>query len=256
MTTLMATAMTTAMATTDVLLWGAFPYVALASFVIGAIWRYRYDKFGWTTRSSELYERRLLRVASPLFHFGILVVLIGHVVGLLIPQSWTGAIGLPENAYHVLAVALGTVAGACTLIGIALLIYRRRTVGPVFLATTRNDKLMYAVLTLTILLGLTATVNANIIGSGYNYRSTVSPWFRSIFAFQPEVSLMAGAPLPYRIHALCALALFTIWPYTRLVHVLTAPIGYLTRPYIVYRSREPGGRPTPRGWEPTRPPTA
>ncbi|WP_067186736.1 respiratory nitrate reductase subunit gamma [Microtetraspora niveoalba] len=248
------------MNTLAVLLWGAFPYVALASFVIGSIWRYKYDKFGWTTRSSELYERRLLRVASPLFHFGILVVLVGHVIGLLIPQTWTRAIGLSENAYHFLAVALGTVAGACTLIGIALLIYRRRTVGPVFLATTRNDKLMYVVLTLTIVLGLTATVDANIIGSGYNYRTTISPWFRSIFAFQPETSLMAGAPLVYRIHALCALTLFTIWPYTRLVHVLTAPIGYLTRPYIVYRSRDlrgaRGTRPTRRGWEPTRPPTA
>ncbi|WP_084464006.1 respiratory nitrate reductase subunit gamma [Microtetraspora fusca] len=149
------------MTTAAVLLWGAVPYVALASFIIGSTWRYRYDKFGWTTRSSELYERRLLRVASPLFLFGILIVLIGHIVGLLIPQSWTAAIGLSENAYHFLAVALGTVAGACTLIGIALLIYRRRTVGPVFLATTRNDKLMYVVLTLTILLGLTATVDAN-----------------------------------------------------------------------------------------------
>ena len=85
---------------------GAVPYVTLAIVVIGSWWRYRYDKFGWTTRSSQLYESRLLRIASPMFHFGILVVVFGHVIGLLIPQSWTDAIGLSHEAYHMQAVVL------------------------------------------------------------------------------------------------------------------------------------------------------
>ncbi|MFI6596618.1 respiratory nitrate reductase subunit gamma [Nonomuraea sp. NPDC050536] len=207
---------------------------------MGHVWRYRYDKFGWTTRSSQLYESRLLRLGSPLFHFGILVVALGHVGGLVIPKSWTEAVGVSEELYHVTAVALGTIAGACTLTGLAILIYRRRTVGPVFSATTRNDKAMYAVLALTILLGLAATVAANILGGGYDYRATVSPWFRSIFLLQPRPELMAGAPLLFQLHALSALLLFAIWPFTRLVHMLTAPIGYLTRPYIIYRSRGSG----------------
>ena len=128
----------------DVLLWGVLPYVMVAVLVGGTIWRYRYDKFGWTTRSSELYESRLLRIGSPLFHFGLLVVIVGHVIGLIIPKSWTDAVGLSQEAYHVQALLLGAVAGFSTLIGVGILVYRRRTTGPVFMATTRNDKLMYA----------------------------------------------------------------------------------------------------------------
>ncbi|NVI91724.1 respiratory nitrate reductase subunit gamma [Actinomadura sp. BRA 177] len=233
------------------LLWVALPYVTIAVFVLGHIWRYRYDKFGWTTRSSQLYERRLLRIGSPLFHFGILVVALGHVGGLIIPDSWTEAVGVTEHMYHIVAVVLGTIAGFCTLAGIAILIYRRRTVGPVFLATTRNDKMMYVVLAGTIVIGLAATVAANIVGGGYNYRETVSPWFRSVFYLQPDPDLMVGVPILFQLHALSALLLFCIWPFTRLVHMLTAPIGYVTRPYIVYRSRDEhlGMHETRRGWE-------
>ncbi len=83
----------------DVVLWGVLPYLVVVTFVGGLIWRYRYDQFGWTTRSSQLYESRLLRIGSPLFHFGLLFVIIGHVVGLLIPESWTDAIGVTEDMY-------------------------------------------------------------------------------------------------------------------------------------------------------------
>jgi nitrate reductase gamma subunit len=237
-----------AASTHDILLWTALPYVVIAVFVLGHIWRYQYDKFGWTTRSSQLYENRLLRIGSPLFHFGILTVLLGHVGGLLIPESWTDAVGIGEHTYHLAATTLGTLAGTAALAGLAILIYRRRTVGPVFSATTGNDKLMYAVLTLVIALGLSAT---NLASGGYDYRQTVSPWFRSIFYLQPRATYMTDVPILFQLHALSALALFTIWPFTRLVHMLTAPIGYLTRPYIIYRSRDsgPGTRRPRRGWE-------
>ena len=91
----------------EILLWVVVPYVSLAIFVVGHYWRYRYDKFGWTTRSTQLYERRLLRWGSPLFHFGILAVFLGHVMGLGIPKSWTEAIGVSEGLYHFLAVSVG-----------------------------------------------------------------------------------------------------------------------------------------------------
>ncbi|MEU5894508.1 respiratory nitrate reductase subunit gamma [Streptomyces sp. NPDC047461] len=237
--------------TDGTLLWVALPYVCLAVFVLGHVWRYRYDKFGWTTRSSQLYENRLLRIGSPLFHFGILVVLLGHIGGLVIPKSWTETVGVSEHTYHIGAVVLGTLAGVATLGGLAILIYRRRTVGPVFSATTRNDKAMYVSLTVTLVLGLSATVAANVVGGGYDYRETISPWFRSIFYFQPDPDLMTGAPVLFQLHAASALLLFAAWPFTRLVHMLTAPLGYLTRPYIVYRSRDTrlGARPPRRGWE-------
>ncbi|MBB5916408.1 nitrate reductase gamma subunit [Nocardia transvalensis] len=235
----------------DILLWVAVPYAALGICLVGHVWRYRYDKFGWTTRSSQLYENRLLRLGSPLFHYGIVFVFLGHVLGLVVPESWTEAIGVSEGVYHAVSFGLGTLAGVAAVLGLAILIYRRRTVGPVFSATTRNDKIMYALLGLTLALGLGATVYNTLSGQDHDYRQDVAPWFRSIFYFRPEPELMVGAPLGYRLHALLACALFAFWPFSRLVHVWSAPVAYLTRPYIVYRSRDEslGTHRPPRGWE-------
>ncbi|GAA4113606.1 respiratory nitrate reductase subunit gamma [Knoellia locipacati] len=238
-------------------LWVIYPYICLAVFVVGHVWRYRYDKFGWTTRSSQLYESRLLRIGSPLFHFGMLGVVGGHVLGLLFPQDWTDAVGLSHEAYHVIALAGGIPAGIAAVVGLAILVYRRRTVGPVFSATTVNDKVMYAVLGTVIVLGMWNTVAGSLftIGGEYNYRDGVSPWFRQIFWFQPDASLMAAAPVGFRLHAFLAFTLIAMWPFTRLVHVFSAPLGYLTRPWIVYRSRDErpgrgtGTRAQKRGWE-------
>jgi nitrate reductase gamma subunit len=226
------------MSTKDLLLWVVVPYVCLAVFVLGHVWRYRYDKFGWTTRSSQLYESRLLRWASPLFHFGILFVFLGHVMGLGIPESWTSAVGISETAYRVMAVGIGGIAGVCTLVGMVLLIYRRRTVGPVFSATTKMDKLMYAWLAAVVLLGLWNTAAGSV-------------WFRGIFYGHLHPELMAHAPIGFQLHGLLAFGLFALWPFTRLVHVFSAPVWYLWRPYVVYRSRSPrlGAEPPRRGWE-------
>lgn len=234
-------------------LWVIVPYLCLATFVIGHFWRYHYDKFGWTTRSSQLYEDRMLRLGSPLFHFGMLGVVGGHVIGLLIPQSWTDALGISHHTYHVVAVAGGLVAGVMATLGLAILIYRRRTVGPVFSATTVMDKVMYVFLGGAIVLGMWNTILGASGLEEYNYREGVSVWYRSFLAFQPDASLMADAPLGFQLHALVAFILFALWPFTRLVHVFSAPVGYVTRPYIVYRSREMtaagGNRSVPRGWE-------
>jgi nitrate reductase gamma subunit len=239
-------------------LWVIVPYLCLATFVLGHVWRYRFDKFGWTTRSSQLYESRLLRLGSPLFHFGMLGVVAGHVVGLVVPESWTEWLGISETAYHWAALLGGIAAGVLTVVGMVILIYRRRTTGPVFSATTPMDKVMYAVLATVILLGMWNTIASGVFGLGgadgdtYNYREGVSVWFRSIFALNPDVDAMADAPLGFQLHGLLACLLFALWPFTRLVHVFSAPVGYLTRPYIVYRSRDTspaGSRPPRRGWE-------
>jgi len=231
-------------------LWVVFPYICLTVFAVGHFWRYRYDKFGWTTRSSQLYEDRLLRWGSPLFHFGILAVFLGHVMGLGVPKAWTEAVGISEGIYHFLAVSVGAVAGFGTVVGMAILIYRRRTVGPVFSVTTVMDKVMYLFLASVILLGLWNTVASNILDH-YDYRESVSVWFRGIFWFDLHPELMAGAPWGFQLHALVAFALFALWPFTRLVHVFSAPLGYLTRPYIVYRSRDDrlGSHRPRRGWD-------
>lgn len=161
------------------LLWEIFPYLCLAIFVIGHFWRYHYDKFGWTTRSSQLHEDRLLRLGSPMFHFGMLGVVGGHVIGLLIPKSWTDFVGISNDMYHVVAVVGGLIAGVMALGGLMILVYRRRTVGPVFSATTIMDKVMYAFLGATILLGMWNTVLGSLPLFGasehaHDYRDTVS----------------------------------------------------------------------------------
>ena len=109
---------------------------------------------------------------------------------------------------------------------------------------------MYAVLGTVIVLGLVNTVVANLFGH-YDYREGVSIWFRGIFRLDPHPGLMAEAPIGFQLHGLAAFALFALWPFTRLVHVFSAPVGYLTRPYIVYRSRDTalGSRTPRRGWE-------
>jgi nitrate reductase gamma subunit len=231
--------------------WVVLPYAALTCFVVGLSWRYRYDKFGWTSRSSQMFESRLLSWGGPLFHFGILGVLLGHVVGLVVPEAWTTRLGLPDERYHLVAVTTGGVFGLMTVVGLVLLVYRRRSTPSVFRVTSRMDKAMYVMLGAVIAMGMYNSLVVQLVGGGHDYRADVSVWFRSVFWFQPDAALMQSAPLSFQIHALLAMGLFALWPFTRLVHVFSAPVGYLARPYIVYRSRDALGsaRAPRRGWE-------
>lgn len=237
----------------DLLLWGVLPYVSIALLIAGTVWRARFDKFGWTTHSSQLHESRLLRIGSPLFHFGMLFVVLGHVVGLLIPKSWTDAVGLSDHAYHLMAISTGTVAGVAAAAGIGILVHRRLKVPGVRRATLRSDHLMYSFLLGAMVLGLTATVlNSTGMTNDYNYRDGISLWFRSLFTFTPDYHLMAGAPLAFKLHILFGFTLFALIPYSRLVHMFSVPLKYLFRPYVVYRKRDPkqlANRATKRGWE-------
>lgn len=111
---------------------------------------------------------------------------------------------------------------------------------------------MYVVLLASIAMGLTTKLMHSNIHSGYNYRTTIAPWARSLFTLQPEVDLMVGIPVTCQIHAVIGMALFALLPFTRLVHMFSAPVQYLFRPYIVYRSRDTeqvAERPPRRGWE-------
>jgi nitrate reductase gamma subunit len=187
-----------------------------------------------------------------MFHYGILFVFVGHLMGLFVPSGWTDALGLTEYGYNLLSLFAGTAAGVLAVIGIGMLIYRRRTTPAVFRATTRNDKLMYVVLLAAIIMGLVAKLSHAGIHEGYDYRATIAPWARSLFWLQPRTGLMAQAPLAFQIHAVIGLVLFALLPFTRLVHMFSAPVQYLFRPYIVYRSRDPRGLsegPGRRGWE-------
>lgn len=240
----------------DVVAWGIVPYLVFIIFVGGMVWRYRFDQFGWTARSSQMYESKLLKIGSPLFHYSILVVLIGHVVGLMIPKSFTDWAGVSQHLYHMGALVLGGIAGVGLALGLAILIYRRRSNKAVFKATTWNDKIMFLVLAVVIVVGLLATFTGDVDPSGnhHNYRETVSVWFRSLFIFQPDVAAMTASTWQFKMHVMIGMLLIAMVPFTRLIHAFTVPLHYLFRPYVVYRSRgrrRGESRTTKgRGWEP------
>ncbi len=222
-------------------LWVILPYLAIATFVIGHAWRWKHDQFTWTTRSTQLLESRWLKLGSPLFHFGLLAVIGGHVVGILIPESVTRSLGISESTYHVFSAVLGTCAGAAMLAGLAILIVRRLR-DPRVAATTRGmDVVVLVLLAFMVVSGMGSTVVENLINGGYNYRETVSPWFRGLFLLKPNASLMTRSSMPvsYQLHAAAGWLLIMVWPFSRLVHAWSVPIGYLRRKPIVYRSRAP-----------------
>lgn len=222
-------------------LWIVLPYLAIATFVVGHVWRYRRDQFTWTARSTQLLEDRWLRIGGPLFHFGLLAVIGGHVIGILIPKAWTGELGISEETYRIFSATVGTVAGLATLAGLAILILRRAANRRVAATTRGWDVAVMALLGFMVLTGVWNTSVHNLLQGGYDYRETVSPWFRSLFLLDPNASLMtAGSvPLSYQLHAAGGWLLIMAWPFTRLVHAWSVPVAYLRRPPIVYRSRAP-----------------
>ncbi len=217
------------------LFWIVLPYVALTTFVVGHAWRWRRDQFGWTSRSSQLMESRLLRWGGPLFHYGAFAAIAGHVLGILVPASWTAALGISEPMYHLLSAGAGTAAGLAVVAGLLLLLYRRASVPRVAVTTTRIDIAVYVLLTITIGLGILETVGVNLLGGGYDYRASVAVWFRGLFLLDPHPELMVAAPTVYQLHVLAAWLLFALWPFSRLVHAWSYPILYLGRPWILYR---------------------
>lgn len=242
----------------NIALWGVLPYLVLVVLIAGTAWRYHYDRFGFTTRSSQLHESRLLRIGGPLFHYGLFFVIAGHVAGLLVPESLTNRLHVSHELYHANALLVGGAAGLATVAGLGILLYRRLRIRAVRRATSRSDRIVHPLLTAVLLAGLTATATGAAAGA-YDYRRGVSVWFRSLFALEPDVPAMAHAPFIYQLHAVLAMALFALWPFSRLVHAFSAPLGYLVRPYVVYRSRNavprsrPRTSPYRRGTPPRRP---
>lgn len=220
----------------DLIWWVILPYLALAVFVVGHIWRWKYDQFGWTSRSTQLQERRLLKWGGPLFHYATFAAIGGHVLGILIPKAFTDFLGISERFYHHFAGIAGTVAAVLVIAGVLVLALRRLFVPRVRSTTSPVDWFALILLLAIIITGIVPTV-VNLVGEGYDYRSTVGVWFRSLFILQPDFQVMTTAPLLYQVHASASWLIWAAWPFTRLVHAWNYPLWYLWRPYIVFRSR-------------------
>jgi len=221
------------------LLWVVYPYVALTVLVVGTLARYNYDQYGWSAKSSEFLEKRLLRWGSLLFHWGIVFVFLGHVAGLLVPLRAYRAIGVPDHLYHLAATLGGGLAGLMAVVGLVLLLVRRLLVKRVLRTTAPMDFLALGLLLVTAALGLAMTLAHGVAAVPYEYRATVGPWIRGILLLQPKPALMAGVPLLLKLHILAALALVAVSPCTRLVHIWSAPLAYPRRAPIQYRRRAP-----------------
>lgn len=235
----------------DVLLYTVIPYVAITVFVVGHVWRYRRDQYGWGARSTQLLESKTLRYASNVFHIGVLAAIGGHVLGILVPISWTRAVGLDDEAYHVIAVIGGIAAGLAVIVGLVWLIYRRARFPRVRVTTTRMDVVVYALLAIGIVTGMICTLTASL-GTEVHYRETVAPYFRSLFIADPRPELMTepGVTFIFQFHVVFVWLLYAAWPFSRLVHAWSIPVDYFRRSPIPYRSRgrrTPGRRGAPAG---------
>jgi respiratory nitrate reductase gamma subunit len=223
------------------LLYVVLPYAAIAVFVVGHVWRYRRDQYNWGARSTQLLESRVLAWGSTIFHFGVLAAIAGHVLGVAVPISWTRAVGLHDEPYHVLAVIGGVTAGAATIIGFAIIVYRRARFPRVRVTTKRIDVLAMGLLAIGIVTGMWATL-ANL-SEAVHYRENVAPYFRSLFIGDPRPELMTraeGVTLIFQVHVVSVWFLYAAWPFSRLVHAWSIPIDWFRRSPIPYRSQ--GGR--------------
>ncbi len=221
----------------ELLLYVVLPYAALAIFFIGHLWRYRRDQYGWGARSTQLLESRVLKYASTIFHLGVLAAIGGHVLGILIPKSWTEALGLSDSAYHVIAVIGGIAAGSAVCVGFALLVYRRLRFARVRVTTTRADVVTFGLLGLGIVTGMLATLTN--IGDVVHYRESVGPYFRNLMILNPKPELMTGEHVTFifQAHVTVVWLLVAFWPFSRLVHAWSVPVDYPRRSPVLYRSR-------------------
>ena len=230
----------------DVLLYTVLPYAALTVFVVGHWWRYRRDQYGWGARSTQLLESRVLKYASTIFHLGVLGAIAGHVLGILVPASWTHELGVDDDTYHVIAVIGGIAAGAAVCVGFALLVYRRLRFPRVRVTTTRADVITFSLLGLGIVTGMLATLTN--VGDAVHYRESVAPYFRNLMILNPEPELMTGGHVTFifQAHVTVVWLLVAFWPFSRLVHAWSVPVDYPRRSPIVYRSRHARPQRVPR----------
>jgi nitrate reductase gamma subunit len=217
------------------LIFTVFPYVCLTTFVVGHAYRYVTDRFGWNARSSEFLEKKRLFAGSVLFHGGIVLTIFGHAGGLLIPQHVFDRFGIDAQGHMAIAYWSGLAVGVAAFAGVLLLAWRRLSQPRLKAVTSRNDTITLAALVVVIGVGL-----YNVMFGHFNLLYSVAPWIRGIVTFTPDAGLMRGVPLSYQIHVTAAWALLGFSPFSRLVHIWSAPLFYFLRPPIVFRRRAIG----------------
>ncbi len=218
---------------------GVYPYLALTVFLLGSWIRFDHEQYTWKSDSSQLLSKKGLRLASNLFHVGIIGLFFGHAAGLLIPHKLFLALGVSDMSHQWIAISAGTVFGGMCLLGAALLWLRRMFTPRVRAASRWMDINILGWLALTAFLGL-STIPVSIHHANANNAGTMiqlAEWVQSIVYLHPEPGLLKGVDMVYKLHLFVGISVFLFFPFTRLVHVWSAPVTYLFRAYQVVRSK-------------------
>ena len=225
---------------------GYYPYIALAVLVIGAILRFDREQYTWRTGSSQLLRRKQLVLGSILFHLGILAIFAGHFVGLLTPLVVWEALGVTHGAKQMLAIVAGGVAGVFCLAGGLLLLHRRLFDPRIRANSSFGDTAILAILLAQLCLGL-ATIPISLEHSDGEEMVKFMYWAQGVFTFQPgAANYVADAHWIFKAHLTLGLTILLVFPFTRLVHMLSAPIWYLNRRgWQIVRSKKFAARSAP-----------
>jgi nitrate reductase gamma subunit len=219
-------------------IFGIFPYIALAVLVIGSIARYERDPFTWKSSSSQFLRRRQLVLGSILFHVGVIVIFFGHLFGLLTPAWVFEALGVSKSAKQIMAISVGGIAGVAALFGGILLLHRRLMDPRIRATSSFGDNTILILLLVQLVLGLgTIFVALGHLDGGK--MMLFMAWAQGIFTFEAGAAAhIAGVHWLFKLHIFLGLVIFLVFPFTRLVHMLSAPVRFLARPgYQIVRSR-------------------
>ncbi len=222
------------------LLFGIYPYVALVVLAVGTVIRYDREPYSWRTGSSQLLRRRQLMWGSVLFHVGVLLIFAGHLVGLLSPLALWDFLGITHGTKQMIAIVLGGVAGAMGIVGATLLLHRRFFDARIRRNSSFSDNLIILILWVQLALGL-LTIRVSMQHLDGEEMVKFMHWAQGIFTFDPQAaSYVADADLTFKLHITLGLTIFVLFPFSRLVHMLSAPVRYIWRPgYQVVRTRRP-----------------
>ena len=221
----------------NLLMFGVYPYVALAICLIGSWARFDLSQYTWRAGSSQMLDNKGMRLASNLFHVGIIFILAGHFVGLLTPHAIYGSVISTENK-QLLAMVSGGFFGILCLIGLVMLIKRRLNNPRIRANSSTSDIMILFVLLAQLVLGL-LTIFASTQHMDGSVMVMLGNWAQSIVTLQPVQAAASIAPvgLVYKLHVFLGMTLFVLFPFTRLVHIVSAPIWYLGRRYQIVRQK-------------------
>lgn len=231
-------------------LFGVYPYIAITVLIVGSVIRYERDPFTWKSSSSQLLRKRQFAIGSILFHVGVLMILAGHIVGLLTPIQIFDALGVSHSAKQILAIAAGGVAGLMAIIGGLILLHRRMADPRIRANSTFADTGILLLLVVQLVLGL-GTIFISLEHLDGNEMVKFMSWAQGVLYFgNNPAAYIADVHWLFKAHILVGLTIFLLFPFTRLVHMLSVPIRYVTRPgYQIVRSRR-GAKPARSGLAP------